>query len=334
MKKRIGTFGVVLSIVLVGQAFAEGNKEVVHPDSNLYTTSRLMEQSEYKFTTDFVEKAMLQQQYTYERITESEIAMGNGEFETAIKLIEEASEGVGEVQSNLSKAVENGQTLSTAYEAIVLELNNTNEKLANLYYTLELPSEVNEAMLDTLGDFNSLLNEISQNATTENNVDDSSEVEESNQGDSENTDQETEQNSDTGTTEDEDNDQEANDDQNEENNEDSADEESGDEEKSDDSDEDEQGENDSTDEDAGNQDGEDDTDKDADDPGEEEATDEEENQDEEESGEDEGNQDEGNGTDEEDEDQEDNNDTDDGDQGGETGSDDGENDSEQDGNTP
>ncbi|WP_121615884.1 DUF5667 domain-containing protein [Virgibacillus halodenitrificans] len=90
MIKRITGLTIGFSLILGGQAFAEESLKVVDPQSDLYDTTRYLEEATYDITTDFSDKVLLQEQYAEKRLREAELAIEQGDPAAAKKLIQEA----------------------------------------------------------------------------------------------------------------------------------------------------------------------------------------------------------------------------------------------------
>jgi hypothetical protein len=134
MKKKVLCIVLGLTLLFAGQAFAEEDVEVVNPDSELYDTTREMEDAEYDLTEDTGEKILLQDQYAGERLDETEIALENGDQETSEELLEDYNEHVQERDKNIEEAKAAGEDI-TEVETVVAE--NSKKRSENLSALLE-----------------------------------------------------------------------------------------------------------------------------------------------------------------------------------------------------
>ncbi|MFO8069167.1 MAG: DUF5667 domain-containing protein, partial [Alkalibacterium sp.] len=131
MKKRI--YSLVLGTGLIlgsSQALAAEMEDVVNPDSELYDTTRVMEEIEYDLTDDAGDQALLQDGYAVERVAESELALESGDVELAEDLLEEANESTDQAEADLNDAIETEdesveeveKTLAESLEARTMKL--------------------------------------------------------------------------------------------------------------------------------------------------------------------------------------------------------------------
>jgi hypothetical protein len=134
MKKKVLCIVLGLTLLFAGQTFAEEDVEVVNPDSELYDTTREMEDAEYDLTEDTGEKILLQDQYAGERLDETEIALENGDQETSEELLEDYNEHVQERDKNIEEAKAAGEDI-TEVETVVAE--NSKKRSENLSALLE-----------------------------------------------------------------------------------------------------------------------------------------------------------------------------------------------------
>ncbi|WP_214829143.1 DUF5667 domain-containing protein [Exiguobacterium algae] len=130
MKKELVTLVLGTSMFVGGHAFAEEAETVISPDSELYDTTRMMEEIEYELTEDASDRAILQDQYATERLEESEVAIENGDVETAEELLEEANESAEQADEDLTEASTSEEEDAEEVEEIEKEFSNSIEKHA------------------------------------------------------------------------------------------------------------------------------------------------------------------------------------------------------------
>lgn len=130
MKKELVTLVLGTSMFVGGHAFAEETETVISPDSELYDTTRMMEEIEYELTEDASDRAILQDQYATERLEESEVAIENGDVETAEELLEEANESAEQADEDLTEASTSEEEDAEEVEEIEKEFSNSIEKHA------------------------------------------------------------------------------------------------------------------------------------------------------------------------------------------------------------
>lgn len=133
MKKIITSITVGL-LFIGGNSYAAEEQEIINPDSELYDTSRLIEEAEYELTEDNGEKALLQDEYADKRLSEAEMAFDEGDEQKAGELMEDYNEHMQEIEENIEAAKEAGDDISKV-EEIVAE--NSQKRFENLQALLE-----------------------------------------------------------------------------------------------------------------------------------------------------------------------------------------------------
>ncbi|OIJ22395.1 hypothetical protein BKP45_07095 [Anaerobacillus alkalidiazotrophicus] len=133
MKKIITSITVGL-LLIGGNSYSAEEQEIIKPDSELYDTSRLIEEAEYELTEDNGEKALLQDEYADKRLSEAEMAFDEGDEQKAEELMEDYNEHMQEIEENIEAAKEAGDDISKV-EEIVAE--NSQKRFENLQALLE-----------------------------------------------------------------------------------------------------------------------------------------------------------------------------------------------------
>jgi hypothetical protein len=127
--------GATLGLLLFGgNVYAAEDQEIVDPNSDLYDTSRSIEEAEYELTEDSGEKALLQDEYAGERLEETEVVLEEGDEEKADELMADYNESLQEIDQNIDAAKEAGEDVSDV-EAIVTE--NSQKRSENLTALLD-----------------------------------------------------------------------------------------------------------------------------------------------------------------------------------------------------
>lgn len=141
-----------LGIVIAGgQASAnENTEEVVNPSSEFYETTRLMEKAEYELTRDNGEKALLQDEYADERLKEYEVALEEGNDETAQKLMEDYKEHIQEIEYNIKNAKKAGEDISKVEKIVAENSQKRTEQLTALLKREDLPEEAKAGITEAL----------------------------------------------------------------------------------------------------------------------------------------------------------------------------------------
>lgn len=150
MKKRAEKIllGTLLTVFLFfGVAvYAEEQQEIVSPESELYETTRLMEDTEYEYTEDNGEKALLQDEYADKRLLEAEELLENDNEEAAEAILEDYNEHVEEVEQNLDEARKNGGEISDIEALVAEKFAKRSEKLTALLEREDLPQQAKEGI--------------------------------------------------------------------------------------------------------------------------------------------------------------------------------------------
>lgn len=120
MKKWIAGL-VILALLIPGAVFAEDTDGVLTPDAEVYDTVRLIEEAAYTLTEDPEDKALLQDGYAENRLTEAEALLGQEGSEDLVEgLIADYEESVTLVGENLEQVRLNGADVEVI-EAYVAE---------------------------------------------------------------------------------------------------------------------------------------------------------------------------------------------------------------------
>jgi len=151
MKKKILSSALVMGLLASGQAFANETDEitVVNPDSELYETTRLMEELELELTEDNADKLLLQDQFAEERLNESEVALENGDTDLAEEILEDYEEVVEEIETNLEEA-ENEDISEDVVEEVKENLHNRTVVLSALLKRENFPEQAKAAIAKAL----------------------------------------------------------------------------------------------------------------------------------------------------------------------------------------
>lgn len=140
--------GLLLVIILLsGTVFAEDsgieeNNEVVAPDSELYDTTRLIEENEYELTESNSEKALIQSDNADKRITEVENMLEEGNPEIIEELMEDYNKKLNTIEENLQIAAEKQEQGIADIEKLVMEKSaERNKNLTSLLGREDLPQQ-------------------------------------------------------------------------------------------------------------------------------------------------------------------------------------------------
>lgn len=150
MKKRADKIllGTLLAVFLFFGAavYAEEQQEIVSPESELYETTRLMEDTEYEYTEDNGEKALLQDEYADKRILEAEDLLKNDNEEAAEAILEDYNEHVEEVEKNLDEARKSGHDIADIEALVAEKFAKRSERLTALLEREDLPQQAKEGI--------------------------------------------------------------------------------------------------------------------------------------------------------------------------------------------
>jgi hypothetical protein len=146
--KRILSVIFGLCIPCIGFIQVNGENGFISYDSELYETSRIMEEVEFQYTKNYIDRAILQEQYATERLLELEEALNKGDEEIANILLEELIQHSFLAEENIILATDEGLDTTAVEETFLDNLQKRQGKLEEL------------AMVNSLSDaFSSRLNE-------------------------------------------------------------------------------------------------------------------------------------------------------------------------------
>ncbi|WP_156290368.1 DUF5667 domain-containing protein [Oceanobacillus salinisoli] len=151
MKKTIMSsiiFGLVL--LFAGNVYADEDEAVVDPNSELYDTSRIIEEAEYDLTEENSEKVLLQDEYADDRLNEAELSLDEGNEEKAEELLEDYEEHVKQVEEDMEAAKEAGEDISAVEETVVENSQKRSENLRALLEREDLPEEAKAGITKAL----------------------------------------------------------------------------------------------------------------------------------------------------------------------------------------
>lgn len=151
MKKFLISF-ITITLLLSGTVFADGGEkdkdEIVSPDSELYDTTRLIEDNEYELTEDSAEKALIKNDNADKRLEEADKMLEEGDEEKAAKLIEDYNEIITTIQTNLEEAMNNQEDGVSDIEAKIIERSQVRgERLNRMLSREDLPAEAKAGMV-------------------------------------------------------------------------------------------------------------------------------------------------------------------------------------------
>ena len=150
MKKRADKIllGTLLAVFLFfgADVYAEEQQEIVSPESELYETTRLMEDTEYEYTEDNGEKALLQDEYADKRLLEAEELLENDNEEAAEAILDDYNQHVEEVEQNLDEARKNGGEISDIEALVAERFAKRSERLTALLEREDLPQQAKEGI--------------------------------------------------------------------------------------------------------------------------------------------------------------------------------------------
>lgn len=154
MKKSVNKLfvGIVVTVFLFfgAVAYAEEQQEFVSPESELYETVRLMEDTEYEYTEDNGEKALMQAEYAGKRLLEVSVML-EGRNEKAVAAILKAyDQHIQEVQQNLDEARINNQDISGIEAVLAEKFAKRSEKLTALLQREDLPQQAKDGISTAL----------------------------------------------------------------------------------------------------------------------------------------------------------------------------------------
>ncbi|PKR78086.1 hypothetical protein CEY16_09215, partial [Halalkalibacillus sediminis] len=134
-----------------GHVFADETEEVVRPDSELYDTTRIMEEVEYDLTEDTSDKAILQDQYATKRLKESQVAMESGDLETSEQLLEESNLSAEQADADLTEAKSSGDDNAEEVEkSLSASLEERTKELTKLLEREDLPEEARQGISNAI----------------------------------------------------------------------------------------------------------------------------------------------------------------------------------------
>lgn len=149
MKKMIASMTVGL-LLMGGNVFAAEGQEILDPNSDLYDTSRLMEEVEYELTEENGEKALLQDEYADARLNEAEVVLDEGDEQKAEELMEEYNEHLQEIEQNIEAAIEAGEDILQVEEIVAENSQKRSEKLSTLLERENLPEQAKVGIFKAL----------------------------------------------------------------------------------------------------------------------------------------------------------------------------------------
>ncbi|SDM18569.1 DUF5667 domain-containing protein [Sediminibacillus halophilus] len=150
MKKTIVSSTLGLLLLFAGNVYAAEDETAVDPNSELYDTSRVIEEAEYELTEENSEKALLQDEYADDRLNEAEVSLDKGDEANAEELLEDYEEHVKQAEEDMEAAKENGEDISTVEETLVENSQKRSENLRALLEREDLPEEAKAGIAKAL----------------------------------------------------------------------------------------------------------------------------------------------------------------------------------------
>lgn len=121
--------------------YAQDDQDIVSPESELYETVLLMEDTEYGYTGDNRGRALLQDRYAEKRLKEVNLML-EGRNEKAVAAIVKAYERhMLAVEKNLDEAKEEGQDIVDIEALLTEKFEKRSEKMAALLERDDLPEQ-------------------------------------------------------------------------------------------------------------------------------------------------------------------------------------------------
>ncbi|KHF38704.1 DUF5667 domain-containing protein [Halalkalibacter okhensis] len=140
MKKLVIATTVCLLLV-AGVVHANQEKDIVSPESELYETVRVIEETTIELTKDPGEKTLLEDEYAKNRLLEAEEMLAVGNEEAAESSIDDYNEHMDAIEKNLAEAKERGKDISEVEVIINENMEKRSENLRSLLDRDDIPEQ-------------------------------------------------------------------------------------------------------------------------------------------------------------------------------------------------
>ncbi|MCL7748001.1 DUF5667 domain-containing protein [Halalkalibacter alkaliphilus] len=148
--KKIVIATTVSFLLVAGVVYANEEKEIVSPESELYETVRIIEETTIELTKDTGEKTLLEDQYAEQRLLEAEEMFAVGNEEAGEKSLEDYSEHIEKIERNITKAKDSGKDLSEVESIVYENMEKRSENLVALLEQEDLPDQAKAGITKAL----------------------------------------------------------------------------------------------------------------------------------------------------------------------------------------
>ncbi|WP_332628511.1 DUF5667 domain-containing protein [Halalkalibacter flavus] len=149
MKKIV--IAITVSFILVaGVVYANEEREIVSPESELYETVRIIEETAIELTKDTSEKTLLEDQYAEQRLLEAEEMFAVGNEDAGEKSLEDYSEHIEKIEKNIAVAKGNGKDVSEVESIVYENMEKRSENLLALLDRDDLPEQAKAGITKAL----------------------------------------------------------------------------------------------------------------------------------------------------------------------------------------
>jgi hypothetical protein len=149
MKKIV--IAITVSFILVaGVVYANEEREIVSPESELYETVRIIEETAIELTKDTGEKTLLEDQYAEQRLLEAEEMFAVGNEDAGEKSLEDYSEHIEKIETNIAEAKDSGKDVSEVESIVYENMEKRSENLLALLEREDLPDQAKAGITKAL----------------------------------------------------------------------------------------------------------------------------------------------------------------------------------------